>query len=266
MSLRAARDAFFVGWSQSIDPALGRFLGLVGLMVLCVLGLAGLGQGLSLNDPAESLLKLGERQSSGAPVSPEPWIGGQAFTGTILDLGFPVLHVGSDAAHPQGRMLLLSGDGKIGPSLPTATGAVAAKGGLIRRGMLEMLLVEGAIEPAGDAVSAPAAPRPVPLGRWRIVGEICDGKCYAGAMQPGLGLAHRVCANLCLTGELPAIFASLSPVGGSSTLLLSLPDGQRPPAALLAGLTAVPVELTGDVERIGNILRFKADLAKARRL
>lgn len=26
----------------------------------------------------------------------------------------------------------------------------------------------------------PAAP--VDLGKWRLTGEICDGKCYAGAM------------------------------------------------------------------------------------
>ena len=59
----------------------------------------------------------------------------------------------------------------------------------------------------------PAAPLPVPeapvsLGRRRMVGEICDGKCFIGIMRYGSGLAHKACASLCLRGSLAPVFVS----------------------------------------------------------
>jgi hypothetical protein len=264
MSQPEQREAFFIGWSNSIDPALGRFLGFAGLALLVILSVVGLGLGRSLDDPADTLLKLGARDPGGGPVRQLEWLGGQTFTGQIVNPGYPVLYVTGDAAHPTGRTLLLSGDGKNGPKLPETTGKMTLKGGLQQRGSLEMLVLEEEAKLVDGVAGEP--PLPVKLGKWRAAGEICDGKCVTGAMLPGAGLAHRACANLCLTGELPPVFVTAGAVAGSHYLLLVSANGGRPQLDLLRDLAAVPVELTGEVVRVGNILVFKTDLATARRL
>ncbi|MGI9422759.1 MAG: hypothetical protein ACR2PA_06170, partial [Hyphomicrobiaceae bacterium] len=98
------------------------------------------------------------------------------------------------------------------------------------------------------------------LGRWRLKGEICDGKCLAGAMRPGRGLAHRACANLCLIGGVPPIFVASEPVAGSQFFLLADQDGNALPDAYLNHV-AVYISLDGTIERRGKILLFKVDLA-----
>jgi hypothetical protein len=95
------------------------------------------------------------------------------------------------------------------------------------------------------------------------VGEICDGKCYPGGMTPGFGLAHRACAALCITGAVPALFIVAAPVAGASSLLLAGPDG-GPPSEALVALAGRPLELEGEVERLGTITVFRVDPAKAR--
>ena len=98
-----------------------------------------------------------------------------------------------------------------------------------------------------------------PLGRWRLKGEICDGKCLAGAMRPSRGLSHRACANLCLIGGVPPVFVSSGPVDGSEFFLLANKVGDPLPASYLKHV-AVYVQLDGEVERRGQILIFKVDL------
>lgn len=264
MSQPEHRDAFFIGWSNSIDPALGRYLAIVGIALLAMLGLAGLGLGRSVDDPAETLLRLGPRDAAGAPARSGEWLGGQTFTGHVLDLGYPVLYVSGDPAFPNGRALLLSGDGKAGPKLPEGANALTLTGGLLRRGSLEMLVLETDAKASEQTAVPPSAP--VRLGQWRAIGEICDGKCVAGAMLPGAGLAHKACANLCLSGDIPPVFVTKGAIAGNHYLLLTTMEGRSLPLRDLRDLTAIPVELTGDVERVGNILVFRTDLSKARRL
>jgi hypothetical protein len=159
--------------------------------------------------------------------------------------------------------VLLSGDGKRGPQIDPALndGAMVSLTGLrLRRGTIDMLVVGDAIHPLPEPpIVAPVA---VSLGRWRIAGEICDGKCQTGAMQPGQGLSHRACASLCLIGGVPPVFVAASPVAGTSFLLLAGPDGRALPD--LRRLAALPVVLEGEIERRGDLLIFKVDLAAAR--
>ncbi|MGI9432480.1 MAG: hypothetical protein ACR2PQ_09715, partial [Myxococcota bacterium] len=118
---------------------------------------------------------------------------------------------------------------------------------------------EGDLTPA-QAAFTPAPP--VPLGRWRLVGEICDGKCLGGAMRPGTGLSHKACANLCVTGGVPPVFVSTGAVAGSKFFLLGdaeggpLPDRFRDFSALL-------IQFEGEVERRDDLLVFKVDLDSA---
>ena len=96
------------------------------------------------------------------------------------------------------------------------------------------------------------------LGSWRLSGEICDGKCYAGAMQPGTGLAHKACANLCLIGGTPAVFVAKGAVDGASFFMLSDETGE-PLDERLYGITAVLLSAEGQIERRGDLHLFKID-------
>jgi hypothetical protein len=119
-----------------------------------------------------------------------------------------------------------------------------------------MLVLEAPPVPLADAPALPV-PAPVPLGRWRIQGEICDGKCAAGGMRPGTGIGHRACATLCLDGELPAVFVPTRPVAGRAFLLLGDATG-GPALPAFRDLIGQRVTLEGEVERLGDMVVFRA--------
>lgn len=258
------QDEFFIGWSGKAGPRLARFLGLIAVVCVAGMALVGFGLGSRADDPAAGLLRLGERDAAGGPVRPDDWGGEQILRGHLSRIGYPVLHLPPSTAHPRGRVMLLSGDGKRAPDWTGKAGPAELRGSVLRRGAIEMLVVDGPARPLDDAAGLSPAGRE-PLGRWRIAGEICDGKCYAGAMRPGSGVAHKACANLCLIGDLPAILVTNDPVAGSHYLLLAGLDG-GPPPALIRDTVAIPVELEGEVERIGNVLVLRLDARRIRRL
>ncbi len=261
----SAREAFFIGWSNKPAPALARFLAIV--MLFLVLGLGLLGYGLSrwADDPTEGLLRLGERQADGGIVPPGPWGNRTVFRGSLLHLGYPLLYLPPDAANPHGKVLLMaSSNGKRGAEVPMINGPVEIQGSVAQRGAIDMLIVNEA-KPLDGSMPEFPAPARQSLGRWRIAGEVCDGKCYVGIMRPGSGVSHRACANLCLIGGVPPILVTFAPVAGSSFLSLAGPDGDPPPERL-RDLIAIPVEMEGDVERVGNVLVLKIDPAKLRPL
>lgn len=189
-----------------------------------------------------------------------------AATGVFVARPYPLIVAAADAAHPHGRTLLLGGEGKHGAQDfgRSLDGRLARlEGVLVARGDIDMALVGGAdqLRPVDGAAVAPQA---APLGRWRIAGEICDGKCAAGGMRPGTGLAHKACANLCISTGLPPVFVASKPIEGRSSLLLASRDG-GPAPELIADMTAVPVTLEGDVVRLGDLLVFRVDWDRARR-
>ena len=96
------------------------------------------------------------------------------------------------------------------------------------------------------------------MGRWRLAGEICDGKCLAGAMRPGRGLAHKACANLCLLGDVPPVFVSTQAVLGAEFLLITGPDGTRLPERAY-DFVAQFVSVEGEISRHGALLVFAID-------
>lgn len=256
-------DRFFIGWSGRVPRALAPMV--VAAMVIVPALFAGLGalMGAGADDPADALVRIGERAAENRPVRPEEWLGGQTFRGLLETRGYSLLHAPPDAAHPRGRTLLLSGDGKRGPQTGGYAGPVEFRGGLLRRGMIEMLVGEE-MTPLGPEAGIPEPVR-TPLGRWRIAGEICDGKCYPGGMRPGHGLSHRACANLCLYGEVPPILVTASPVAGSSFLIIAT-EGPASPYQHLKGFVSGLVEMEGQVERVNNVLILHLDPASLRRL
>jgi len=99
-----------------------------------------------------------------------------------------------------------------------------------------------------------------PLGRWRLVGEICDGKCSGGIMRPGDGIAHLACADLCLIGGVLPVFVSTGEIEGNRFLWLANENGGPLPDEFYQ-YVALRIGVEGEVERRDDILVFKIDLS-----
>ncbi|SLN10383.1 hypothetical protein ROJ8625_00207 [Roseivivax jejudonensis] len=195
--------------------------------------------------------------------------GRQTVTGIVALTPTPILHVTKGSEHIEaGRTLMLSGQGKNGALLRARAleGRLAnASGILLTRGDLDMMQLvcgEAGLGPAdGDA---PMAPEPEDLGRWELAGEICDGKCAAGAMRPGTGIAHKACASLCILNGLPPVFISTRPIEGETFLLIAgTPEDPMPPE--LYDWVAEYVALKGQIVRHGDLLVLDIDTATLER-
>jgi hypothetical protein len=235
------RDNFFVGWAGRLPRAHVWFLARVCGGALLGFVLLAVALARSIDDPGTGGFD---------------WDAGEmTLRGVATALPYPALRL------PDGHAILLAGVGKSGVDLPSSVDGhmVEARGVMIRRGTLEMLQVNGDLH-AVDGTAAPASPEQ--LGRWRITGEICDGKCESGAMRPGNGIAHRACANLCLIGGVPPVFVTTAPVEGTSFLLLGDTAGAALPD-LARDLVGLRVVLEGSLERRADLLVFKADISRA---
>ncbi|MEM6942733.1 MAG: hypothetical protein AAF565_03150, partial [Pseudomonadota bacterium] len=200
-------EPFFVGYLPVPLP-LRYFLGLVCLAVLVASLAVGYWVAATQADPGPGRFRFD--------------LGAQTVTGVLEEAAYPVLRVteGNDQI-PAGRTLLLSGGGKRGVqerAAPLLGQSVTVTGVLLERGPLGMIQVRGAANGMMALDAPPASPDLIdpaePLGRWQLTGELCDGKCYAGAMRPGRGLSHKACANFCIIGGVPMVFVATAPVPG----------------------------------------------------
>ena len=178
-------DGFFVGYLNAWPGALRRFLpAIAATLVVCFAGLS-LAIALTQDNPGSGRFRSD--------------FGYQTLTGYLEEKPYPLLHVLPGKTFPNGRTITLVGRGKRGAQ-GKAKGLhgqlVDAGGVIIRRGSIDMLVVRGKVGlrkakvvPATPGLEN-SAPRKIALGRWRLTGEICDGKCYIGAMRPGRGIAR----------------------------------------------------------------------------
>ncbi len=240
---------FFVGY---LPTPHGLRVFLTGICLSLMLGAAALAYavGVTQDDPGEGRLRFD--------------YGPQTVMGVLELTPSPILHVtqGTDAI-PVGHTLMLSGQGKNGAVERAAAlegQLVRATGVLIERGDLDMFQLNGGnnFRAAEDQSAIPEIPTPEPLGRWQITGEICDGKCEAGAMRPGSGVAHRACASLCLLGGVPPVFVTTQPVEGEEFLLITGEGDAVLPEALF-DYVGLYVTLEGDVARHGDLLVLTVD-------
>ena len=143
------------------------------------------------------------------------------------------------------------------------------KGTLIYRGGQTMIEVAAdSIKPTGvPGIELPTIQgfSPVSLGQQTLIGEIVDSKCYLGVMNPGALLPHRACAIRCISGGIPPVLLVRQTNGPALYLLLVSRDG-KPLNKQVLNLVAEPVEITGEVERQGELLILRADPATYRRV
>lgn len=242
------KEAFFAGWSVRSARPLAAFL--AGLVVTLVLGTAvlALAIGRATDDPGQGVE-----------------IPNRSVSGILVDGPYPYLAMGPSAAHPNGHVMLLTAQGKnaIDADVRAFAGRhVTVPGLYMKRGGIDMLEVTDLPKETAPAVPF-SVPRTENLGTWRITGELCDGKCYIGWMRPGAGPVHKACANICLIGGVPPILVSTGDIAGSFTLLPLGPDGGMLPDGFrdLVGIRAM---YEGEVHRVGDLLVFRTDIARAR--
>lgn len=238
------RSPFFVGY-LSVPQKLRGFMWITATSLMVLAAAFGYWIGTTQDDPGPGAFRFD--------------YGPQTVTGVIELTPLPILHVtqGSEQI-AEGRTLMLSGQGKNGAqNRPAAVDGqrVTASGILLQRGALDMLQLRGGTNGLDVAEGDGELPIAEDLGRWRLAGEICDGKCLAGAMRPGRGLAHKACANLCVAGGVPPVFVSTQPVEGSEFLMLSGPDREAIPDALY-DFMAQYISVEGRVSRHGDLLVF----------
>ncbi len=238
---------FFVGYLPAPGPLR------VFLLSVCVALIGGL---------AAAGYLLGAAQDDPGPGAFRFDYGRQTVTGVVEMTPYPVIHVtkGNDRIKP-GDSFLMTAAGKSGVdsrAMPLNGQLAEVSGVILERGDLYMLQLRGGrngLKAAeGDAPEVPAEPQ----GRWKLTGEICDGKCLAGAMRPGRGLAHKACANLCLLGDVPPVFVSSQPVLGEEFLLVTGPGGTRLPREAY-DFVAQFITAEGNITRRGDLLVWEIE-------
>ncbi|MEM6481496.1 MAG: hypothetical protein AAF922_06905 [Pseudomonadota bacterium] len=241
------KSPFFVGY-LSVPGELRAFVWTLAVG-LTILGVAmGYWIGTTQDDPGPGAFRFD--------------FGPQTVTGVIELTPLPILHVteGSERIGA-GHALMLSGQGKNGAQTRSAAvngQRVTASGILLQRGKIDMLQLRGGTNGLQTAEGSGEIPPTENLGRWRLAGEICDGKCLAGAMRPGRGLAHKACANLCVAGGVPPVFVSSQPVEGQDFMMISGPGQTEIPAALY-DFMAQFITVEGNISRHGDLLVFAMD-------
>lgn len=238
---------FFIGF-LAIPKRLRLFLAIAALALVGAFAGVGLAIGVAQDDPGGAAWRF-------------DW-GKQTVVGVVYAEPSPhAVIVQGNQRVPAGHTLMFTGGGKfsvLDRTKPLDGKLATLSGVLLKRGDLDMMQVEGGQNGLSPAEGEAPAYKTEPLGRWKLAGEICDGKCLAGAMRPGRGLAHKACANLCLIGDIPPVFVSTQPVEGSEYLLVAGPDGGPMPKELL-DLVASYIEVEADIERRGDLLIMKVD-------
>ncbi|HSR54041.1 MAG TPA: hypothetical protein VLV83_24700 [Acidobacteriota bacterium] len=243
-------NEFYIGHEEKAPPATVRFLRTrIGLLLIIAVVL-GAGLAAMQSDFYPAFFDFGN------PLT---------FTGRLDEDPVPALVVSNSATPPQNVVLVGIGKHGAGPSISGRHGqTVELQGTRIKRenSKLMLELVPGSIRPS--EVEAPPLPQPEPLGEWTLVGEIVDSKCYLGVMNPGEGKVHKACAINCIRGGIPP---ALRINNGERELLLLLVNSLGEPINdQILDRIAVPVRVSGEVERHGWWLVMKADPSNIRRL
>ncbi|MGC1498252.1 MAG: hypothetical protein WA790_20775 [Sulfitobacter sp.] len=241
------KKPFFVGY-LGVPTSLRRFLLATCILFVAAFAALGLTLGVAQDDPGPGAFRFD--------------YGRQTVTGVIELTPYPLVRVtqGNDRIKP-GTTLMLAGQGKSSVdkrAIPLAGKLAQVSGVVLQRGDLNMLQLRGGRQGISASKGAVTPQKTEPLGRWKLAGEICDGKCLAGAMRPGRGLAHKACANLCLLGGVPPVFVSTRAVDGSEFLLITGPDGDALPKSAYDNVGQF-VAVEGMVERRGDLLVLRMD-------
>jgi hypothetical protein len=250
---RSIEEPIYVGYLAT-PPKHRRFL--IRLIPVMIFGAAALAATLSFS-----------QRDPGAGV----WdASSSVFTGLLLEHPYPML-VSLPSGDSEIRTVsLLVQQGKHGAKSRTAglDGAVVRIAGssLHRddRQVIEISADANAVQVLSHK-SQPDALRKVTMESATFHGEIIDPKCYLGAMKPGDGKTHKVCATLCITGGIPPMLVTHDALGKTTYYLLTTSTG-TPANDLVTPFIGVPVSITGAVQMWGNLRVLITDVDSIHRL
>jgi len=258
-------DEFYIGWEDKAPPGVGLRVRRTVVLLLALAVLLGV------------LLSLAQRTVG---VSVFEWGKVKSFSGVFQSRPYPHLLVPRPGAS-EGQTLFSSyylvKPFKFGLDPETASRldgkAVSLKGTLIYRGGQTMIEVAADSIRASDSLAPPrgegrgegTSVTTVSLGQQTLIGEIVDSKCYLGVMNPGALTPHRACAIRCISGGIPPVLLVRQTNGPALYFRLVSRDG-KPVNKPVLNMVAEPVEITGEVERQGELLILRADPATFRRL
>jgi hypothetical protein len=250
------KDEFYIGWEAKAAPALGKTVrkSVVILWSLAVFGSVVL---------AVSQRMIGQSVFEWGALKP--------FSGILQTQPYPHLLVtrpGSSRGLPQFSTYYLVAPWKFGLNrealAPLSGKLVTLKGTLIYRGNQTMVETKPEWIQASEKSAPLALPPATHLGRQTLVGEIVDSKCFLGVMNPGQLTPHRACAIRCISGGVPPVLFVRQKDGPATYLLLVSSEG-KPVNQQVLDMVAEPVEITGEVERQGDLLILRADPSTYRR-
>ena len=251
-------DEFYIGWENKAAPGIGRTVRkvVVGLVILSVL--------------APIILAVSQRLIG---TSVFEWGTEKSFSGVLQMRPYPhllVMRPGNLDGQSAFSSYYLAATFKFGLDPAKISmyddKPVALKGTLIYRGNQTMIETKPEwIHESTNRPSAQSLPQPISLGRQTLVGEIVDSKCFLGVMNPGQLTPHRGCAIRCISGGLPPVLLVRQKDGPAIYLLLVSSEG-KPVNRQVLDMVAEPVQVTGDVDRQGDLLILRADPTTYRRI
>jgi hypothetical protein len=193
------------------------------------------------------------------------------FEGTIQAQPIPFLLIEKPLKNnglPTFERFPLVGEGKhgVGGNITSLDGEhVKLKGKLIYRDDLRMIeVVSDSVEESSQTVNQ-VNNKIENLGVQTLRGEIVDSKCYLGVMNPGQSKPHRDCAVACLRGGIPPLFIVKDGQENVSEIWL-LSETNVPINDRILDFVAEPIEISGEVSRIGDQLFFKINPNLIKRL
>ncbi len=253
-----AGNEFFVGYLATPPSArrfLRRLLPPVALAVLIVGGLLAAAQ----RDPGPGVWAAGTTRTLDGIIRVEP---------------YPMVRAVSSSQGGAVRTFLLVSEGKFGAGervRPWQGKGVRLIGTILNRdgrSLFELADGEAAIRPLDlddDVRGRLQSSAELRTASVTLRGEIIDPKCYVGAMKPGGGKTHKACAQLCLSGGIPPMFVTRDPRGRETYYLLVDPEGM-PAQQVVLPYVGDPVELTGTLERLDDLMVLRVDPSRIVRL
>ena len=245
-------DEFYIGWEAKTAPGIGRTVRRVVLVLLII----------ALLVPV--VLAISQRMIG---VSVFEWGNVKNFSGILQATPYPHLLVprpGNADSKSRFSTYYLVAPWKFGLKpeaiAPFDGKSVTLKGTLIYRGNQTMIEVQPGTISAMNLTTTNALPQTIALGKQTLIGEIVDSKCFLGVMNPGQLTPHRACAIRCISGGVPPVLLVRQRDGPAIYLLLVSADG-KPVNKQVLDMVAEPVEITGEVERQGELLILRADPA-----
>jgi hypothetical protein len=244
-------DDFYIGWEPKAESRIGGFVRTVVVMLfVTTIGLA---------------LAFAVAQHS-IGVSVFEWGTVKTFSGVLKLEPYPHLLVprpGATGAQNNCSTYYLVAPFKFGLDReklsPLDGKSVSLQGTLIYRGNQTMVeALPDSIKVADKQLPMLTGAETIQLGRQTLTGEIVDSKCYLGVMNPGQLLAHRACAIRCISGGIPPVLLVRQTDGTAIYLLLVSANG-KPVNQQVLNLVAEPVQISGEVERQGELLILRAD-------